>query len=282
LRTCWRRHQVFRTSIWIGVIALGLAPAAWAQSAGDDTGGVTKWTPPSADPRDFEGVWLPARSAPPGGGGSGPAGGPPSAAAAPAPALGVRSGRPADAPVEIGLLDQAPAGGGAPPGAAAAAVSGSTLQCTPIDRVGGAGGGMSNLWFQDPHEIVMISEEDQDIARKIYLGLATHPKHLVPQPNGNSIGHWEGNTLVVDTVGYGTPDGKLRDQHRIERFHKAGNYLIDDITTIAGGQVQHQTNREMWRSDLHVFENVCEEGYDRYQVVNGQVVNPNTAPGEGQ
>jgi len=261
-------------------LILAMAAGAQAQSASGDTGGITKWTPPSPDPRDFEGVWQPAGGGPPPGGA--PSGPPPTATTAPggpvAPAPSVQSGHVKGAPAEIGGLDLPPVAGAG--GAAVAAATGSTLQCTPNDRLGGAGGGMSNLWFQDSHEIVMISEEDQDVARKIYLDLATHPKNLVPQPNGNSIGHWEGNTLVVDTIGFGTADGRPRDQHRIERFHKQGNYLIDDIVTISGGRTQTQTNRELWRSDYHVFENVCEEGYDRYQIVNGQVVNPNLPPDE--
>ena len=281
-----RKQRISRPLLTGGIAASALAfgvvltvsPGVHAQSSDDGASAVTKWTPPSGDPRDFEGVWLP-ESGPPPSGNAGPAGGGASVAKA-APAPGVQTGRPADAPVEIGGLDVKPNGGAPGRSGPTPAASGTNLQCTPIDRVTGAGGGMANLWFQDSHEIVLISEEDQDIARKIYLDLKMHPKHLVPQPNGNSIGHWEGNTLVVDTVGYATPRGRLRDQHRIERFSKLGNHLIDDVTTISGGQIQHQTNREMWRSDLHVFENVCEEGYDRYQVVNGVVTNANVSPSE--
>jgi len=102
-------------------------------------------SPPPADPHDIEGVWKPSRSAPP-----------PNQGAAPA----------------------APPSG--PP-----VVAGSTLVCAPVQRLGGAGGGMSNLWVVGPKEIVMISEEDQDV-RKIYPQ-SRHPKNPEPQPNGNSI-----------------------------------------------------------------------------------------------
>lgn len=37
--------------------------------------------------------------------------------------------------------------------------------------------------------------------RRIYLN-RQHPKDLLPTWNGDSIGHWEGDTLVVDTIGF--------------------------------------------------------------------------------
>ena len=38
--------------------------------------------------------------------------------------------------------------------------------------------------------------------RTIYMDVKSHPKDLVPSYYGHSIGHWEGDTLVVDTRGY--------------------------------------------------------------------------------
>jgi len=257
-------HQHRRTAQNLANLAccFTLICAASQGAGAQDT--VTKWTPPPSDPRDFEGVWLSMQ------------GGAPPPTAQPA----VTGARPAGAPPEIGGLNQTgqgtPNAGLAPPPAAA---SGTTLQCIPETHIGASGGGLSDLWFQDPHEMVMISESDQDIAKKIYMN-ARHPANIEPQPNGNSIGHWEGNTLVVDTIGIAKPDGSLRDLRLEERYHKQGHILIDEITMITGNKITHQTARWMWRSDLHLFENVCEEGYQRYQVVNGVVINPNLPPDE--
>ena len=54
-----------------------------------------------------------------------------------------------------------------------------------------------------------------------------HPTNLVPSRMGNSVGHWEGDTLVVDTVGiqtdaftqvdrFGTPQSEA--MHVVERY----------------------------------------------------------------
>jgi hypothetical protein len=55
----------------------------------------------------------------------------------------------------------------------------------------------------------------------------THPANLMPTPMGDSVGHWEGDTLVIDTVGvrvdaftsvdrFGTPQSD--QMHVIERY----------------------------------------------------------------
>ena len=38
--------------------------------------------------------------------------------------------------------------------------------------------------------------------RIIYMDGRPHPKDLEPSYYGHSVGHWEGDTLVVDTVGF--------------------------------------------------------------------------------
>jgi hypothetical protein len=153
-------------------------------------------------------------------------------------------------------------GGGGPSGGA---YGGGTLMCAPVQRLNGAGGGMSNLWIVGDKIIVMISEEGMDI-RKIYLDGA-HPKEVTPQPNGHSIGHWEGNTLVVDTIGFSGAGGKLSDEHVVERITKLkiGNswQLQTDFTATTSGQTRTSSSMQVWRPDLRVIENVCEAGFER-------------------
>jgi hypothetical protein len=59
--------------------------------------------------------------------------------------------------------------------------------------------------------------------RRIHVGMAKHPDKLKPSPAGHSIGNWEGNTLVVDTVGFAAgvlspPTRSSEQMHIVERF----------------------------------------------------------------
>eukprot|EP00903_Cladosiphon_okamuranus_P004447 g4445.t1 len=41
-----------------------------------------------------------------------------------------------------------------------------------------------------------------DYARTIHLNMEAHPENIEPTPGGHSIGKWEGDTLVIDTIGF--------------------------------------------------------------------------------
>jgi len=89
------------------------------------------------------------------------------------------------------------------------------------------------LYFvQGPKEVVMILTSFNDV-RRIHLA-DKHSANLKASWYGESIGHYEGDTLVVDTIGlddrtfvdgFGTPHTK--ELHVIERFH-----LIDGGKTL--------------------------------------------------
>ena len=61
------------------------------------------------------------------------------------------------------------------------------------------------------------------LKRTVYMNLREHPTGIKPSRAGHSIGHWEGDTLVVDTVGFapGFLNSPVRNSdklHVIERF----------------------------------------------------------------
>jgi hypothetical protein len=85
---------------------------------------------------------------------------------------------------------------------------------------------------QGPKEVVMVLESFNDI-RRIYLS-DKHSPNVRPSWYGDSIGHYEGDTLVVDTIGLNdktTIDGfhtpHTEQLHVVERFH-----LVDGGKTL--------------------------------------------------
>ena len=91
--------------------------------------------------------------------------------------------------------------------------------------------------LQEPKRITMLWQMDQQV-RHIYMDV---PHSANPKPSwyGESVGHWEGDTLVVDTIGqntktfidnYRTPHSDRL--HVVERFHliEGGEKLQADIT----------------------------------------------------
>src|SRR5215469_4016105 len=51
-----------------------------------------------------------------------------------------------------------------------------------------------------PGRITMLGEVDGNRMRRIYMDGRPHPQDPDPSLHGYSIGHWEGDTLVVDTT----------------------------------------------------------------------------------
>jgi len=49
-------------------------------------------------------------------------------------------------------------------------------------------------------DLIVIQMEYFDVVRVIHLNQDSHPENVPASVSGHSIGHWEGDTLVVDTV----------------------------------------------------------------------------------
>ena len=63
------------------------------------------------------------------------------------------------------------------------------------------------FWVQSPREVVIVNEHDGQ-TRHIYLNVP-HSPNVKPTWYGDSVGHFEGDTLVVDTVGLDDRGGRL-------------------------------------------------------------------------
>jgi hypothetical protein len=87
---------------------------------------------------------------------------------------------------------------------------------------------------------VTIVIEAYSQTRRIFTDGRKHPEDPDLTYNGHSIGHWDGDTLVVDSVGF-TPDTALgpsqgyrhSDQmHIVERFRLSAPDTMEVVTTI--------------------------------------------------
>ena len=91
--------------------------------------------------------------------------------------------------------------------------------------------------IQMPDETVMLFEVDS-LRREIYTDGKPRDEGLVPLWMGSSVGRWEGDTFIVDTINFNDRTWLDRighphsDQlHVIERFRRPDHdHLVDDIT----------------------------------------------------
>ena len=121
--------------------------------------------------------------------------------------------------------------------------------------------------IQIPGEVVMLFEYDHYI-RHIYLGRREHSKELDLTWMGDSIGWWEGNTLVVDTNGLN--DKTWLDQvghphsdalHVVERIRRIDHETLQDDLTIDDPKAYRKTWTGLQvfklKSSWHLLEYVC-------------------------
>jgi hypothetical protein len=106
--------------------------------------------------------------------------------------------------------------------------------------------------------------------RTIYMDGRSHPADFTPTYYGHSIGWWDGDTLVVDTVGYnerfwldrrGLPH--TTSLHTIERFTRTNQAQVRyQITVDDPGAYTAPWNAQFnlrWESGTELFEYMCQQ-----------------------
>ena len=122
--------------------------------------------------------------------------------------------------------------------------------------------------IQTPTATVML-HETHHLFRLIHMD-QPHPQNLTPSYMGHSVGHWEADTLVVDTVALTTKTqideaGTLHSDalHVIERIRKVNEQRLEDVFTIDDPKAftgPWSARREFsLRPDVRLVEYVCEE-----------------------
>jgi hypothetical protein len=110
----------------------------------------------------------------------------------------------------------------------------------------------------------------RDVVRIVHMNVR-HPADLKPSVNGHSVGHWEGDTLVVDTIGFdgsseadrfGTPSSE--QMHVVERMNLVHGDQILEISFWVDDPVVYTqpwsgSPVTYWRADILGEERVCRE-----------------------
>jgi hypothetical protein len=117
--------------------------------------------------------------------------------------------------------------------------------------------------------------------RTVYMDGRVHPADLAPSYYGHSIGWWDGDTLVVDTVGYN--EGFWMDRrgsphtdklHTIERFTRTDSATMKyEITVDDPGAYTSEwksTFNLRWEAGTELFEYVCQQANYAPELMVGQ------------
>ena len=155
--------------------------------------------------------------------------------------------------------------------------------------------GIFPLQFLEAPDQIVILREASGMPRRIYTDGRAHPEDLEPSWMGHSIGHFDGETLVVDTVGLNgqaramngvgsnarvsEDDAKPRmpsseQLHLVERMKLVANgELLEDELTIVDPKtytepviLKHYFQR---RPDIDMLEYYCNENPRDDTVVSG-------------
>jgi len=123
----------------------------------------------------------------------------------------------------------------------------------------------------DLQRMYIMDEGGPHSYRIIYMDGRQHPKDLLPTNYGHSIGSWDGDTLVVDTIGFnekfwldtrGTPH--TEKLHFIERFTRTDSNTLQYQATIddPGAYTKTWTTPMFtmrWTANADLFEYICQD-----------------------
>jgi len=208
-----------------------------------------KQNPPSPDPRNLEGVWLAeGRSFANAGRGGGPSL-PYTDKAKQRISLLAERQRAADAQGKVLLTDAG--------------------RCRPMGGIGIGADLFPAEILQTPDKVVILSEEGR--GRWVIHLQGEHPKDIQPSYFGHAVGHWEGDTLVVETIGLRESDGGFSSGMRsdkaliVSRLRKTDNgSKLEMVSTTYDPELFTQPVEGAkavsgWHPELTLLEFQCEE-----------------------
>jgi hypothetical protein len=128
---------------------------------------------------------------------------------------------------------------------------------------------------QSPNAVVFVMETIHD-ARVIPLDGRPHLSSGMPQWDGNSRGHWEGETLVVDTTGFSPKSdmmGSSSGLHLVERFTRVAPDALQYDATMSDPATWTQpwtVRISLRQTNEPLLEYACHEGnYGMFGILAG-------------
>ncbi|MFT3906104.1 MAG: hypothetical protein QM718_07375 [Steroidobacteraceae bacterium] len=246
----------------------GPGPVAGSASSGPPGANQAITVAANTDPKDFSGAWRQnmggGGGGPGGGGGGGGGGGPGGGGGGGAPG-GAAGGAPGGAGGPGGGGGPGGAGGpggGAPQERTVNGISDKVLCLPQSGTTVGVDGPL--LLVQTPEQITWAAEEMHTI-RRIFLKGGFTP-NFKPDYLGEAIGHWDGNTLVVETQGL---KSQAAGAKMVERWTKAADgksiemkvKYVDASGKAIGGE---RTTTLTWAGGQQVMEWICEDYNDEW------------------
>ena len=107
--------------------------------------------------------------------------------------------------------------------------------CTPGSIVSDWGGEPVNRISQAAGTVT-IQYGRTGMTRTVHVGMAAHPANVAPSREGHSIGRWESDVLVVDTVGF-LPGMLLGSTPHSAQLHVVERFSVDTATTMLKREV---------------------------------------------
>jgi hypothetical protein len=145
--------------------------------------------------------------------------------------------------------------------------------------------------FQTPYGVDIVEMRDEKLIyimdvggphtfRTIYLDGRPHPANITPSAYGHSVGRWEGDTLIVETVGFnekfwldrvGSPHtDKMKVTEKFTRTNMTTmryEYTVDDPATYT--KPWTAVSNFSFRPNEELFEYICQDNNQGAELMVG-------------